>query len=130
MCAALGEGRNIVEEQIEPYLIYLGFINVSSNGRDLTKAGEEYVKSYNKRKSVCDDGEILKDVNDDVALESENAIEEGDSSDMEGTDENDFNEESASDADDSNAEEIESDADDSDAEDDASDDAEEDGEGE
>ena len=130
LCAALGEGRNIVEEQIEPYLIYLGFINVSSSGRDLTKAGEEYVKSYNKRKSVCDDGEILKDVNDDVALESENAIEEGDSSDMEGTDENDFNEESASDADDSNAEEIESDADDSDAEDDASDDAEEDGEGE
>lgn len=129
LCAALGEGRNIVEEQIEPYLIYLGFINVSSNGRDLTKAGEEYVKSYNKRKSVCDDGEILKDVNDDVALESENAIEEGDSSDMEGTDENDFNEESASDADDSNAEEIESDADDSDAEEIESDDAEEDGEG-
>lgn len=45
LCAALGEGRNIVEEQIEPYLIYLGYINVSSNGRELTKSGKEYVKS-------------------------------------------------------------------------------------
>ena len=45
LCAALGEGRNIVEEQIEPYLIYLGCINVSSNGRELTKSGKEYVKS-------------------------------------------------------------------------------------
>ena len=44
LCAALGEGRNIVEEQIEPYLIYLGYINVSSNGRELTKSGKEYVK--------------------------------------------------------------------------------------
>ncbi|MGN1096423.1 MAG: Holliday junction branch migration DNA helicase RuvB, partial [Christensenellales bacterium] len=122
LCAALGEGRNIVEEQIEPYLIYLGFINVSSSGRDLTKAGEEYVKSVNKRKFASDDGEVLKETNDDsneIAVE-EKIDEESDdaSSDMNEADENDgFNEETESDAD-------------NETEDSVSDDAEEDGEGE
>ena len=44
LCSAIGEGRNIVEQQIEPYLIYLGYINVTSAGREITEGGKKYLE--------------------------------------------------------------------------------------
>ncbi|MGN0795965.1 MAG: Holliday junction branch migration DNA helicase RuvB [Christensenellales bacterium] len=80
LCAALGEGRNIVEEQIEPYLIYLGFINVSSSGRELTPTGENYIKSKSIKKS-----------NENFYVEPEKVDEERDESGDEVEDEEALN---------------------------------------
>jgi Holliday junction DNA helicase RuvB len=39
LASSMGEGRNIIESQIEPYLIYLGVIQITPSGRILTQRG-------------------------------------------------------------------------------------------
>ena len=43
LCSCLLVDKNIVENQIEPYLLFKGLIKVSSSGRELTPAGMDYV---------------------------------------------------------------------------------------
>ena len=43
LCSCLLVDKNIVENQIEPYLLFKGLIKVSSSGRELTPAGMGYV---------------------------------------------------------------------------------------
>ena len=43
LASCLGEGKNIIESQIEPYLLYLGFIQITPSGRILTAAGLAYI---------------------------------------------------------------------------------------
>jgi Holliday junction DNA helicase RuvB len=42
LSSAMNEDRNIVEG-VEPYLIYLGLINITKNGRSLTEKGRMYL---------------------------------------------------------------------------------------
>jgi Holliday junction DNA helicase RuvB len=39
LASSMGEGKNIIESQIEPYLIYLGVIQITPSGRILTQKG-------------------------------------------------------------------------------------------
>ena len=43
IASCLGEGKNIIESQIEPYLLYSGLIQITPSGRMLTPKGEEYI---------------------------------------------------------------------------------------
>ena len=43
--SCLGEGKDIIESQIEPYLIYLGLIQITPNGRLLTENGLKYIQN-------------------------------------------------------------------------------------
>lgn len=52
LCSAIGEGRNIVEQQIEPYLIYLGYINVTSAGREITEGGKRYLEGKKAKNAI------------------------------------------------------------------------------
>lgn len=44
LASATGEGKNIIENQYEPYLIYLGFINITQNGRVATEQAYKHLK--------------------------------------------------------------------------------------
>ena len=44
LASATGEGKNIIENQYEPYLIYLGFINITPNGRVATELAYKHLK--------------------------------------------------------------------------------------
>jgi len=43
IASTLGEGRNILESQVEPYLLYLGFIQITPGGRMITQVGIDYI---------------------------------------------------------------------------------------
>jgi len=43
--SCLGEGKDIIESQIEPYLIYLGLVQITSNGRLLTENGLKFIQN-------------------------------------------------------------------------------------
>jgi Holliday junction DNA helicase RuvB len=43
LASALGEGSNIIENQYEPYLIYMGLIQITQKGRILTPNGIQYI---------------------------------------------------------------------------------------
>lgn len=43
LASCLGEGKNIIESQIEPYLLYSGLIQITPSGRLLTVKGLEYI---------------------------------------------------------------------------------------
>lgn len=43
LSSCLGEGKNIIESQIEPYLLYLGLIQITPSGRMLTISGLNYI---------------------------------------------------------------------------------------
>lgn len=45
LASATGEGKNIIENQYEPFLIYLGFINITSNGRVATELAYKHLKT-------------------------------------------------------------------------------------
>lgn len=45
LASCLGEGKDIIESQIEPYLLYLGLIQITPGGRMLTNNGIEYVEN-------------------------------------------------------------------------------------
>lgn len=44
LASATGEGKNIIENQYEPHLIYLGFINITQNGRVATEQAYKHLK--------------------------------------------------------------------------------------
>ncbi len=73
LCSAIGEGRNIVEQQIEPYLIYLGYINVTSAGREITEGGKRYLEGK-KAKNALDPSEnvFAKDIGENVTENASN----------------------------------------------------------
>ena len=48
LASATGEGENIIENRIEPYLIYMGFIKISSSGRMATPLAYEYLEKSAK----------------------------------------------------------------------------------
>lgn len=45
LASCLSEGKNIIESQVEPYLLYLGLIQITSSGRMLTTSGLDYIKN-------------------------------------------------------------------------------------
>ena len=42
--SVLGENKDIIESQVETYLIYLGFIQITSSGRVITEAGVNFIE--------------------------------------------------------------------------------------
>ena len=44
LASATGEGKNIIENQYEPYLVYLGFINITPSGRVATELAYKHLK--------------------------------------------------------------------------------------
>lgn len=48
LASATGEGENIIENRIEPYLIYMGFIKISSSGRTATQLAYQYLENNAK----------------------------------------------------------------------------------
>ena len=77
LCSAIGEGRNIVEQQIEPYLIYLGYINVTSAGREITEGGKRYLEGK-KAKNAIDPSEnvFAKDIGESTTENASNTDSE------------------------------------------------------
>ncbi|MCR5308685.1 MAG: Holliday junction branch migration DNA helicase RuvB [Bacilli bacterium] len=59
LCSCLLIDKNIVENQIEPYLLFRGLIKVSSSGRELSPAGIDYVNNVIRGKQ-----EVANDNND------------------------------------------------------------------
>ena len=59
LCSCLLIDKNIVENQIEPYLLFRGLIKVSSSGRELSPAGMDYVNNVIRGKQ-----EVVNDNND------------------------------------------------------------------
>ncbi len=59
LCSCLLIDKNIVENQIEPYLLFRGLIKVSSSGRELSPAGIDYVNNVIRGKQ-----EVVNDNND------------------------------------------------------------------
>ena len=51
LCSCLSIDKNIVENQIEPYLLFKGLLKVSSGGRELSASGVEYVNNLRKKAS-------------------------------------------------------------------------------
>ena len=49
IASCLGEGKNIIESQVEPYLLYLGFVQITASGRILTTSGIEYITNQKKK---------------------------------------------------------------------------------
>lgn len=45
LAASIGEDKNTVAEQVEPYLMRVGFLARTKRGRELTQPGEDYVQS-------------------------------------------------------------------------------------
>ena len=41
----MGEGKNIIENQYEPYLIYLGFLKITPTGRMVTQNAYDFINS-------------------------------------------------------------------------------------
>jgi Holliday junction DNA helicase RuvB len=52
LSSCLGEGKNIIESQIEPYLLYLGLIQITQNGRMLTTSGLSYIIDGDGKKKL------------------------------------------------------------------------------
>lgn len=52
LCSCLSIDKNIVENQIEPYLLFKGLIKISSAGRELSQSGIEYINKNKKLESV------------------------------------------------------------------------------
>ena len=52
LSSCLGEGKNIIESQIEPYLLYLGFIQITPSGRTLTVSGLAYITNNIDKKKL------------------------------------------------------------------------------
>ena len=48
LCSCLSIDKNIVENQIEPYLLFKGLIKISSTGRELTPSGVTYINKNKK----------------------------------------------------------------------------------
>lgn len=52
LSSCLGEGKNIIESQIEPYLLYLGLIQITPSGRMLTTSGLSYILDGDSKKKL------------------------------------------------------------------------------
>ena len=49
LASVIGDNENIIEFQIEPYLVQKGFITVTKSGRVCTEAGYTYMSEYGKK---------------------------------------------------------------------------------
>jgi len=54
LASVIGDNENIIEFQIEPYLVQKGFITITKSGRVCTEQGYTYMSEYGK-KGVNDD---------------------------------------------------------------------------
>lgn len=55
LCSCLSIDKNIVENQIEPYLLFKGLIKVSSSGRELSTSGVQYINETRKESNTDND---------------------------------------------------------------------------
>jgi Holliday junction DNA helicase RuvB len=45
IASCLSEGKDIIESQVEPYLIYIGFVQITPSGRMLTTKGLDFIQN-------------------------------------------------------------------------------------
>ena len=69
LCSCLLIDKNIVENQIEPYLLFKGLIKVSSSGRELSTSGVDYVKIVIKGESDNSDKKYYESLLEDHQYE-------------------------------------------------------------